>query len=88
MFLHPLRRARSKQPGINVGAESSPSANDWDGVQGSPMTWEIARVAGEQPNGTFGRTSAAGSGRHSEATRVGPPPQHPTRAIAARSLTA
>jgi hypothetical protein len=25
----------------------------WDEQQGSPVTWEVARLAGEQPNGTF-----------------------------------
>ena len=52
MFLHPATAGQIEAAGINV-RESFTICKRWDGVQGSPMTWEIARVVGEQPNGTF-----------------------------------
>jgi hypothetical protein len=51
-FLDPFVACKIEAAGINV-RESFTICKRWDGVQGSPMTWEIARVAGEQPNGTF-----------------------------------
>jgi hypothetical protein len=38
--------------GINV-RENFTITQKWDGVKGSPRTWEVARLAGEQPNGTL-----------------------------------
>ena len=38
--------------GINV-RESFTLTKRWDGQKGAPVTWEVARVAGEQPNGTL-----------------------------------
>lgn len=52
MFLDPFVAGQIEAAGINV-RESFTITKKWDGVKGSPMTWEIARVAGEQPNGTF-----------------------------------
>src|SRR3974390_2001554 len=38
--------------GINVH-ESFTVTRKWDGKAGSPVSWEVARMVGEQPNGTF-----------------------------------
>jgi hypothetical protein len=51
-FLDPATAGKIESAGINV-RESFTITQKWDGVKGSPRTWEIARVAGEQPNGTF-----------------------------------
>jgi hypothetical protein len=51
-FLDPFVAGKIEAAGINV-RESFTITKKWDGVKGSTMTWEIARVAGEQPNGTF-----------------------------------
>jgi hypothetical protein len=51
-FLDPFVAGKIEAAGINV-REPFTITKKWDGVQGSLMTWEIARIAGEQPNGTF-----------------------------------
>jgi hypothetical protein len=51
-FLDPFVAGQIEAAGINV-RESFTITLKWDGVKGSQRTWEIARVAGEQPNGTF-----------------------------------
>src|SRR5215467_7562594 len=51
-FLDPFVAGKIEAAGINV-RESFTITKKWDGVKGSTMSWEIARVAGEQPNGTF-----------------------------------
>jgi hypothetical protein len=51
-FLDPFVAGKIEAAGINV-RESFTITKKWDGVQGSTMTWEIARIPGEQPNGTF-----------------------------------
>src|SRR6516164_10040375 len=51
-FLDPFVAGKIESAGINV-RESFAITKKWDGVKGSTMTWEIARIAGEQPNGTF-----------------------------------
>ena len=52
MFLDPETAGQIEAAGINV-RESFTITRKWDGQKGSPITWEIARVAGEQPNGTM-----------------------------------
>jgi hypothetical protein len=51
-FQDPFVAGKIEVAGINV-RESFTITKKWDGVKGSTMTWEIARIAGEQPNGTF-----------------------------------
>jgi hypothetical protein len=51
-FLDPFVAGQIEAAGINV-REAFTITKKWDGVKGSPMIWEIARVVGEQPNGTF-----------------------------------
>jgi hypothetical protein len=52
MFLDPATAGRIEAAGINV-RENFTITQKWDGVKGSPRTWEVARLAGEQPNGTL-----------------------------------
>lgn len=51
MFLAPEVGSKIKALGINV-RENFTITRKWD-EEKSPTTWEVARVAGEQPNGTF-----------------------------------
>jgi hypothetical protein len=52
MFLTPEVGGKIEALGINV-RENFTITRKWDEQPGSPVTWEVARVAGEQPNGTF-----------------------------------
>jgi len=52
MFLDPEVAGRIESLGINV-RESFTIARYASGDNGAPVTWEIARIEGEQPNGTF-----------------------------------
>jgi hypothetical protein len=52
MFLAPDVGAKIEALGVNV-RENFTVTRKWDELQGSPVTWEVARLAGEQPNGTF-----------------------------------
>src|ERR1019366_5901272 len=52
MFLAPEVAGRIESLGINV-RESFTITRGSAGQNGAPVTWDIARVAGEQPNGTL-----------------------------------
>jgi hypothetical protein len=52
MFLDPEVAGRIESLGINV-RESFAITRCFTGQKGAPVTWDIARVPGEQPNGTF-----------------------------------
>jgi hypothetical protein len=52
MFLAPEVAGRIESLGINV-RESFTITRGSTGQNGGPATWDIARVAGEQPNGTL-----------------------------------
>ena len=54
MFLAPDVGGKIEALGINV-RENFTITRKWDEQQGSPATatWEVARLVGEQPNGTF-----------------------------------
>ena len=52
MFLAPEVAGRIESLGINV-RESFTITRGSTGQNGAPATWDIARVVGEQPNGTF-----------------------------------
>ena len=52
MFLDLAVAGQIEAAGINV-RESFTITRKTDGAKGSPITWEVARVPGEQPNGTF-----------------------------------
>ena len=52
MFLAPEVGAKIEALGINV-RENFTITRKWDEQQGSVTNWEVARIAGEQPNGTF-----------------------------------
>ena len=52
MFLDPEVAGRIESLGINV-RESFAITRCSPAQKGAPVTWDIARVAGEQPNGTF-----------------------------------
>jgi hypothetical protein len=54
MFLAPDVGGKIEALGINV-RENFTITRKWDEQQGSPATatWEVARLLGEQPNGTF-----------------------------------
>jgi hypothetical protein len=52
MFLAPEVGGKIEALGINV-RENFTITRKWDEQQGSPVTWDVARLAGEQPNGTF-----------------------------------
>jgi hypothetical protein len=52
MFLAPEVGGRIESLGINA-RENFTITKKWDEQKGSPITWEVARMAGEQPNGTF-----------------------------------
>jgi hypothetical protein len=52
MFLDPEVGGKIASLGINV-RENFTITRKWDEQKGSPVTWEVARTVGEQPNGTF-----------------------------------
>jgi hypothetical protein len=52
MFVAPDVGAKIEALGVNV-RENFTITRKWDEEPGSPVTWEVARLAGEQPNGTF-----------------------------------
>jgi len=52
MFLAPEVGGKIEALGINV-RENFTITRKWDEQQGSPVTWDVARLPGEQPNGTF-----------------------------------
>ena len=52
MFLDPEVAGRIESLGINV-RESFTITRGSPGQDGAPVTWDIARVTGEQPNGTL-----------------------------------
>jgi len=52
MFLSPEVGGKIEALGINV-RENFTITRKWDEQNDSPATWEVARLAGEQPNGTF-----------------------------------
>jgi hypothetical protein len=52
MFLDLAVAGQIESAGINV-RESFTITRKTDGQKGSPITWEVARIPGEQPNGTL-----------------------------------
>jgi hypothetical protein len=52
MFLAPEVGGKIEALGINV-RENFTITRKWDEQQGSPVTWDVARLPGEQPNGSF-----------------------------------
>ncbi len=52
MFLDPQVAGQIEPLGINV-RENFTITRKWDGQKDSPTSWEVARIPGEQPNGTF-----------------------------------
>ena len=52
MFLDPDVAGQIEAAGINV-RENFTLTQRWDGQKGSPRTWEVERVSGEQSDGTF-----------------------------------
>ncbi len=52
MFLDPEVGAQIEALGLNV-RENFTITRRWDEQKAGPPTWEVARVAGEQPNGTL-----------------------------------
>jgi hypothetical protein len=52
MFLAPEVGGKIEASGINV-RENFTITRKWDQQKDDPPTWEVARLAGEQPNGTF-----------------------------------
>jgi hypothetical protein len=78
MFLAPEVGGKIEALGINV-RENFTITRKWDEQQGSPMTWDVARLAGEQPNGTFvvpavpTKPAASANTSTSDATRRQPP---------------
>src|ERR1035438_952448 len=52
MFLDFAVAGQIESAGINV-RESFTITRKADGQKGSPITWEVARISGEQPNGTL-----------------------------------
>ena len=52
MFLDPKVGRQIASLGIRVG-ENFNITKRWNGEKDSPCSWELARVAGEQPNGTL-----------------------------------
>jgi hypothetical protein len=89
MFLAPEVAGQIEAAAINV-RENFTITQKWDGVKGSPRTWEVARLAGEQPNGTLVVPNATPSPAATSAgTRATPkPPASATAATpnGARSL--
>ena len=52
MFLDPAVGGKIEALGINV-RENFTITRKWDEEKGSLLAWEVARLPGEQPNGTF-----------------------------------
>jgi hypothetical protein len=52
MFLDPKIGGQIESLGINV-RENFSITRKWDGQNDSPVSWEVARIPGEQPNGTL-----------------------------------
>src|ERR1017187_6695700 len=52
MFLDPEVGGRIEALGVNV-RENFTITKKWDEEKGVLLSWEVARLAGEQPNGTF-----------------------------------
>jgi hypothetical protein len=52
MFLDPKVAGQIDSLGVNV-RENFTITRKWDGQKGSPVSWELARMPGEQPNGTL-----------------------------------
>jgi hypothetical protein len=52
MFLDPEVGKKIEALGINA-RENFTITRKWDEEKGTPFPWEVARLASEQPNGTF-----------------------------------
>jgi hypothetical protein len=90
MFLAPEVGGKIEVLGINV-RENFTITRKWDDHQDGPPTWEVARLAGEQPNGTFvvPAVPAKPPASSSSATNDAPPRQpavRPTLVEEANSL--
>ena len=81
MFLSPEVAGQVAELGVNVRENFSITMR-WDGQRESPRTWDVARVIGEQPNGTMVvPASPCAAAPASDGARVTPKP--PTAAAAA-----
>ena len=74
MFLDPDVAGKIAQAGINV-RENFTLTQRWDGQKGSPRTWEVERVSGEQSDGTFAvpKLPASASAESSDHTELSKP---------------
>jgi hypothetical protein len=81
LFLDPATAGQITALGINV-RENFIITQRWDRLQNSPRTWEVARAAGEQPNGTLILPGVAGVHPTAAAQVVegAPPPKPPASA--------
>jgi hypothetical protein len=52
MFLDPQVGGKIEALGVNV-RENFTITRKWDEEKGAPLGWDVARLVGEQPNGTF-----------------------------------
>ena len=72
MFLDLEVASQIESAGINV-RESFTITRKTDGQKGGPMTWEVARVPGEQPNGTFVVPASTGAATNGATAAAKPP---------------
>src|ERR1017187_6110247 len=75
MFLDLAVAGQIESAGINV-RESFTITHKTDGPKGSPTTWEVARIPGEQPNGTL--VVPAANATNGAAATPNPPASAPT----------
>jgi hypothetical protein len=72
MFLDLAVAGQIESAGINV-RESFTITRKTDGQKGSPITWEVARIPGEQPNGTFAVPASTAAPTNGAAATPKPP---------------
>jgi hypothetical protein len=82
MFLDPETAGKIVTLGVNV-RESFTITRKWDGTKGLPTTWEVARVAGEQPNGTFAVPALSTTSTDAQSNHSGVSPKPPALATSA-----
>lgn len=72
MFLDPEVAGQIASLGVNV-RENFSVTKRWNGQRETPATWEVARVCGEQPNGTFVAPAVATAAENSGARGTAQP---------------
>jgi len=82
MFLSPEVAGQIAELGVNVRENFSITMR-WDGQRESPRTWDVARVIGEQPNGTMVVPASPGAAAPSSDGARGVTPKPPAAAAAA-----